>query len=107
MKRKIGTSNGIPVFYDTVYRFAFVFGTSIVISGLDSETAAKEVCSNSLKDFRRLQYMKKKIDLKKVGICLLLVALGIAEIIIFGNEDATAGCALIFLGLAVVFGKEE
>lgn len=51
--------------------------------------------------------MKKRIDLKKVGICLLLVALGITEIIILGNEDATAGCALIFLGLSVFFGKEE
>lgn len=51
--------------------------------------------------------MKKRIDLKKVGICALLVGLGIAEIIVFGNEDATAGCALIFLGLAVVFSKEE
>lgn len=51
MKRKIGMSNGIPVFYDTIYRFAFVFGTSIVISGLDSEREAKAACSNNLKNF--------------------------------------------------------
>lgn len=51
--------------------------------------------------------MKKRIDLKKVGIFALLVGLGIAEIIILGSEDATAGCVLIFLGLAVIFGKEE
>jgi len=44
---------------------------------------------------------------KKMVIGFILAVLGIAAMIIFRSEDATAGLMLMLMGVAVIVCKEE